>query len=99
MDRSVEPDRWPVVARQAFDEPWHQFDMSTAEFVYDVMADPEFKPFTVADTAAAVLLAVLGAVSAQRATPPLATADRPHHRPLRQPRVSPTSKNTLAITP
>ncbi|MGI5523989.1 hypothetical protein ACQEUX_24070 [Micromonospora sp. CA-259024] len=49
VDSSVEPDRWPVVSRRAEDEPWHQFDMSTAEFVYRVIADPEFKPFTVAD--------------------------------------------------
>ncbi|MEV0156086.1 hypothetical protein AB0H57_20470 [Micromonospora sp. NPDC050686] len=49
VDRSVEPERWPVVARQAFDEPWRQFDISTAEFVYRTIADPKFKPFTVAD--------------------------------------------------
>jgi len=48
-DRSMEPDRWPVVARWDGIEPWHQLDMSTAEFVYRVIADPEFKPFTVAD--------------------------------------------------
>ncbi|MFI6257891.1 hypothetical protein ACIBCL_17565 [Micromonospora zamorensis] len=47
-DRTVEPDRWQVVARREAD-PWHQFDISTAEFVYRVVADPEFKPFTVAD--------------------------------------------------
>ncbi|SIM87374.1 hypothetical protein SAMN04489832_2661 [Micromonospora cremea] len=49
VDRSVEPDRWLVVARWEAIEPWHRFDMSTAEFVYRVIADPEFKPFTVAD--------------------------------------------------
>ncbi|MEU8298773.1 hypothetical protein AB0C04_16010 [Micromonospora sp. NPDC048909] len=48
-DRCVEPDRWPVVARWDGIEPWHQYDMSTAEFVYRVIADPEFKPFTVAE--------------------------------------------------
>lgn len=48
-DHSVEPDRWPVVARWDGTEPWHQLDMSTAEFVYRVIADPAFKPFTVAD--------------------------------------------------
>ncbi|PWR05563.1 hypothetical protein DKT68_26645 [Micromonospora acroterricola] len=47
-NRSVEPGRWPVVARREAD-PWRQFDMSTAEFVYRVIADPAFKPFTVAD--------------------------------------------------
>ncbi|MFC0003225.1 SMI1/KNR4 family protein [Micromonospora siamensis] len=49
VDRSVEPERWPVVSRRESGESWHQFDMSTAEFVYRVIADPEFKPFTVAD--------------------------------------------------
>ncbi|MET8359767.1 hypothetical protein [Micromonospora sp. NPDC005171] len=49
VDSAVEPERWPVVCRREADEPWHQFDMSTAEFVYRVIADPEFKPFTVAD--------------------------------------------------
>ena len=48
-DRSVEPDRWPVVARWDGIEPWYQLDMSTAEFLYRVIADPEFKPFTVAN--------------------------------------------------
>ncbi|MEV4713876.1 hypothetical protein [Micromonospora sp. NPDC049374] len=28
---------------------WHGLDISTAEFVYRLIADPEFKPFTVAD--------------------------------------------------
>ncbi|MCW3839104.1 hypothetical protein ONA70_03205 [Micromonospora yasonensis] len=44
----METDRWPVVARWDGIEPWHQLDISTAEFVYRVIADPEFKPFTVA---------------------------------------------------
>ncbi|RAO37305.1 hypothetical protein PSN13_01286 [Micromonospora saelicesensis] len=48
-DRSVEPDRWPVVSRGGDGGPLHRFDMSTAEFVHRVIADPEFKPFTVAD--------------------------------------------------
>ncbi|NYT95326.1 SMI1/KNR4 family protein [Salinispora sp. H7-4] len=50
-DRAVEPDRWPVVSRREAGEPWHRFDMSTAEFVYRMIADPEFKPFTIADPA------------------------------------------------
>ncbi|MFF4875454.1 hypothetical protein [Micromonospora sp. NPDC000668] len=49
VDRSVEPDRWPVVSRTEAGEPWSRFDMSTAEFVYRMLADPEFKPITVAD--------------------------------------------------
>lgn len=49
VDRSAEPDRWPVVSRREAGESWHLFDMSTAEFVYRMIADPEFKPFTVAN--------------------------------------------------
>ncbi|MEH0935836.1 hypothetical protein [Micromonospora psammae] len=48
-DRSTESDRWPVVARTEGGEPWHRFDMSTAEFVHRLIADPQFTPFTVAD--------------------------------------------------
>ncbi|MFC3500126.1 hypothetical protein ACFOOK_03980 [Micromonospora krabiensis] len=48
-DRSVEAERWPVVARKDPLQPWHRFEMSTTEFVYRLIADPEFKPFTVAD--------------------------------------------------
>ncbi|WP_346535445.1 hypothetical protein [Micromonospora sp. DPT] len=48
-ERSVEPEGWPVVAQSGGGEPWHRFDMSTTEFIYRVIADPEFKPFTVAD--------------------------------------------------
>ncbi|SCG72398.1 hypothetical protein [Micromonospora coxensis] len=47
-DPSVEPDRWPVVARRCGD-PWHRFDMPTTEFIHRMIADPEFAPFTVAD--------------------------------------------------
>lgn len=39
----------PVVAQKLGGEPWHRFDMSTTEFIYRVIDDPEFKPFTVAD--------------------------------------------------
>jgi hypothetical protein len=48
-DRSVDPDRWPVIARSEGGEPWDRFDMSSAEVVYRVIADPEFKPYTVAN--------------------------------------------------
>ncbi|MEU8301096.1 hypothetical protein AB0C04_27880 [Micromonospora sp. NPDC048909] len=48
-DRSVEPDRWPVVAQKYGGDPWHRFDMPTTEFVYRMIADTEFEPFTVAD--------------------------------------------------
>ncbi|WP_430496158.1 hypothetical protein ACQRWP_17570 [Micromonospora trifolii] len=48
-DRSVDADRWPVIARKDPLESWHRFDVSTTEFVYRLLADPEFTPFTVAD--------------------------------------------------
>ncbi|OKI58013.1 hypothetical protein A6A27_07190 [Micromonospora sp. CB01531] len=48
-DRSVDPDRWPVISRKESGEPWHRFDMPTAEFIYRMIADPEFKPFTIAN--------------------------------------------------
>jgi hypothetical protein len=48
-DRSVDPDRWPVIARSEGSEPWDRFDMPTAEVVYRVIADPQFKPYTTAD--------------------------------------------------
>jgi hypothetical protein len=48
VDRDVDPDRWPVLV--STDVPgWHRFDMTASEVVYRVIADPEFKPFTVAD--------------------------------------------------
>ncbi|MGC4747629.1 hypothetical protein ACLQ28_18535 [Micromonospora sp. DT201] len=48
-DRSVDADQWPVIARKDPLESWHRFDVSTTEFVYRLLADPEFTPFTVAD--------------------------------------------------
>ncbi|TWG19714.1 hypothetical protein FHU34_115100 [Micromonospora taraxaci] len=48
-DRTVEPERWPVAAQKGGGDPWHLFDMSTTEFIYRMIADPEFEPFTVAD--------------------------------------------------
>ena len=50
VDREVDPDRWPVLARtEALADEWERFDMTASEVVYRVIADPEFKPFTVAD--------------------------------------------------
>ncbi|MEH0821497.1 MULTISPECIES: hypothetical protein [unclassified Micromonospora] len=49
VDRSVKPERWPVVAQKGSGDPWHRFDMSMTEFIYRMIADPEFEPFTVAD--------------------------------------------------
>ena len=48
-DRNMDSDRWPVLARTDAHEEWHRFDMTASEVVYRVIADPEFKPFTVAD--------------------------------------------------
>ncbi|WP_316745302.1 SMI1/KNR4 family protein [Streptomyces sp. MK7] len=47
-DASVDPSNWPVVAREDPLEPFHQFDMTASEFIYRVLKDPEFEPFTVA---------------------------------------------------
>ncbi|MDH6129198.1 hypothetical protein [Kitasatospora sp. GP82] len=47
-DHSVDPAGWPVIARKDPAEEWHRFDVPTSEFIYRVLADPEFKPFTVA---------------------------------------------------
>jgi hypothetical protein len=48
-DRSVDPDRWPVLARSEGGEPWDRFEMSTGEVVFRVIADPQFKPYGVAN--------------------------------------------------
>jgi hypothetical protein len=48
-DDSTDPAEWPVIARRLDDEDWHRFEMSTAEFLYRVIADPDFQPFTIAD--------------------------------------------------
>ncbi|RAO43728.1 hypothetical protein PSN01_05897 [Micromonospora saelicesensis] len=45
-DRSVESDRWPVIARHDPPHPWHRFDMSVTEFVYRMLADPELESFS-----------------------------------------------------
>ena len=47
----IQPDRpesWKVVARRATDEPWHELEMSTSEFLYRVLKDEEFAPFGIA---------------------------------------------------
>lgn len=50
VDSSVDPAQWPTVFRNVGPD-WCTFDMSTTELVYRVIADPEFRPFTVADAA------------------------------------------------
>lgn len=50
-DSGQDPAIWPVVARLGpeLDEEWYRFDISASEFVYRVIADPEFRPFTICD--------------------------------------------------
>ncbi|MGD3110489.1 hypothetical protein [Streptomyces sp. YGL11-2] len=47
-DRSVDPAKWPVIAKRDPAGEWYRFDMSTSELIYRVLADREFTPFTVA---------------------------------------------------
>jgi hypothetical protein len=47
-DESVDPANWPVVAREDPLEPFHRFEMTASEFIYRVLKDPDFTPFTVA---------------------------------------------------
>ncbi|MGW7461274.1 hypothetical protein [Streptomyces sp. NPDC054797] len=41
-------DTWPIVTRGRGYREWRQVDMSTPEFIYRVVADPEFEPFSIA---------------------------------------------------
>jgi hypothetical protein len=41
-----------VVARRGGIDPWHRYDMSMSEFIYRMLTDHDFEPFTVADTTA-----------------------------------------------
>lgn len=47
-DVAERPEEWPVVARAAPLEEWHRFDVSTAEFICRVLADRDFRPFSIA---------------------------------------------------
>jgi hypothetical protein len=51
-DAETDPAAWPVVARTDGAEPWHRYDMSMSEFIYHLLTDHDFKPFTVAATTA-----------------------------------------------
>ncbi|MEU2165479.1 hypothetical protein [Streptomyces sp. NPDC019208] len=42
-----DPATWPIVTR-GNPYPWHEVSMSTSEFVYRVLTDPEFEPFSIA---------------------------------------------------
>ncbi|MFD7288678.1 hypothetical protein [Streptomyces sp. NPDC059863] len=43
-----EPDKWPIVTRGREYREWRQVDMSTPEFIYRMVADPQFEPFSIA---------------------------------------------------
>ncbi|MFE7566106.1 hypothetical protein ACFU76_03950 [Streptomyces sp. NPDC057539] len=43
-----EPDKWPIVTRGRGYREWRQVDMFTPEFIYRVVADPQFEPFSIA---------------------------------------------------
>ena len=47
-DASKRPEEWPVVARADPLEEWHRFDMTTSEFIYRVLTDRDFRPFSIA---------------------------------------------------
>ncbi|GIH20575.1 SMI1/KNR4 family protein [Rugosimonospora africana] len=51
-DARVDPAAWPVVARKDGIEPWNRYDLSMSEFVYHMLTDHDFEPFTVAATTA-----------------------------------------------
>lgn len=46
-DEAVDSAEWLVIARQDSAADWHTYPMSTAEFIYHVIADQEFHPFGV----------------------------------------------------
>lgn len=50
-DDSVDPADWPLLVRPLPDEDWLRFEMSTSEFVYRAIADPDFKPVSIAGPA------------------------------------------------
>lgn len=52
VDAGVNPNEWPIIARHdmSLDEEWDRYEMSVSEFVYRVIADPEFKFYGVART-------------------------------------------------
>lgn len=42
-------DAWPVLARMEDAEEWNRYEMTVAEFLYRILTDPGFRPYTVAD--------------------------------------------------
>ncbi|MGW5123992.1 hypothetical protein ACWEQ7_07990 [Streptomyces sp. NPDC004069] len=41
-------EEWPIVTRGGGYREWRQLDMSTPEFIFRVVADQEFEPFSIA---------------------------------------------------
>lgn len=46
----VSPERWPILATSELGPAgsWYRFDISVPEFIFRVISDPEFKPFSIA---------------------------------------------------
>ncbi|MGW3205740.1 SMI1/KNR4 family protein [Streptomyces sp. NPDC001135] len=42
------PDEYLILARSHDVDGWHQYDMSTSEFLYRILADADFQPFGIA---------------------------------------------------
>ncbi|GGJ42298.1 hypothetical protein GCM10010121_061760 [Streptomyces brasiliensis] len=42
-------DAWPVLAMQVdYEDGWHRYEMTATEFLYRILTDPEFQPYSVA---------------------------------------------------
>lgn len=50
-DAGRDPDTWPILGKAALtpDEEWFRYDMSTSEFVYRILTDPDYFPFAPED--------------------------------------------------
>ncbi|MFG2353686.1 hypothetical protein [Streptomyces sp. NPDC048521] len=43
-------DAWPVLAKMEDAEDWDRYEMTATEFLYRILTDPGFRPYTVADS-------------------------------------------------
>jgi hypothetical protein len=43
-------DAWPVLAKMEDAEDWDRYEMCATEFLYRILTDPGFRPYTVADS-------------------------------------------------
>ncbi|MFE7464219.1 hypothetical protein ACFU6R_08935 [Streptomyces sp. NPDC057499] len=48
LTESKDPDKWPTIARPE-DGEWSQFPISTSEFIYRMLTEPDFEGFGIAD--------------------------------------------------